>query len=80
MAAKKLPDVQLRLAGGLRAALAQAYALQEVPTYILIGEDETFFNFKPKRLSSHAAVDEINQSFDEAAPYLNTPELAAIKR
>ena len=47
---------------------------------MLIGEDETFFNFNPKRLSSHAAVDEINQSFDEAATYLNTPELAATKR
>ena len=45
VAAKKLPGVQLQLASGLRAAPAQAYTLKEVPTYVLIGEDETFFNF-----------------------------------
>ena len=67
MAAKKLPGVQLQLASGLRAAPAQAYAMQEVPTYVLIGEDGTFLNTKPKRLSSHAAVDEINQSVDKTA-------------
>ena len=64
----------------MRAAPAPAYALQGVPTYMLIGEDGTFLNTKPKRLSSHAAVNEINQSFDEAATYLNTPEPTATKR
>ena len=78
--AKKLLGVHLRLTSGSRAALAQAYALQEVPTYMLIDEDGTFLNIKPKRLRSRAAVDEINQSFDTAATYLNTPELAATKR
>ena len=47
---------------------------------MLIGEDGTFLNAKPKHLSSHAAVDEINQSSDEAATYLNTPEPTATKR
>ena len=68
MATKKLPGVQLQLASGLRTAPVQAYTLQEVPTYVLIGEDGTFLNTKPKRLSSHAAVDEINQSFHKTAP------------
>jgi hypothetical protein len=40
-----------------------------VPTYLLIGEDGTILNPKPKRLSSRAAVDEINQSFGKASTY-----------
>jgi thiol-disulfide isomerase/thioredoxin len=73
---KKLPGVHVRVAGGgLRSALAQAYALQEVPTYMLVGEDGTFLNTKPKRLSSRAAVDEINQSFGKASTYSSTIEL-----
>ena len=73
---KKLPGVQVRVAGGgLRSALAQEYALQEVPTYMLVGEDGTFLNTKPKRLSSRAAVDEINQSFGKASTYTSAIEL-----
>ncbi|WP_375416879.1 TlpA family protein disulfide reductase [uncultured Hymenobacter sp.] len=68
---KKLPGVHVRATGGLRSALAKLYAVQEVPTYYLLGEDGTFLNTKPKRLSSRAAVDEINQSFGKASTYLS---------
>ena len=72
---KRLPGVQVRAAsGGLRSALAHAYALQEVPAYFLVGEDGTFLNTKPKRLSSRAAVDEINQSFGKASTYTSMLE------
>jgi len=47
--------------------VAQAYNLHDVPTYMLLGEDGTILNPKPKRLSSRAAVDEINSSFGKAA-------------
>ena len=80
VAAKKLPGVQVWLPGGLGATLAQAYALQEVPTYILVGEDGTFVNTKAKRLSSHAAADEITQSFGKAATYSTTFELTTVKK
>ena len=66
---KKLPGVQLRAVGGLRSAVAKAYNVQEVPTYLLLGEDGTILNPKPKRLSSRAAVEEINQSFGKAGVY-----------
>ena len=66
---KKLPGVQVRVQGGLRSEVAKAYNLGEVPTYILLGEDGTILNAKPKRLSSRAAVDEINQSFGKASLY-----------
>jgi thiol-disulfide isomerase/thioredoxin len=72
---KKLPGVQARASnGGLRSAVAHAYALQDVPTYFLVGEDGTFVNTKPKRLSSRAAVDEINQSFGKASTYTSALE------
>jgi peroxiredoxin len=64
---KKLPGVQVRALGGFRSAVAQAYNLHDVPTYMLLGEDGTILNPKPKRLSSRAAVDEINSSFGKAA-------------
>ena len=74
---KKLPGVQVRVpGGGLRSATAHAYALQEVPSYFLVGEDGTFLNTKPKRLSSRAAVDEINQSFGKASTYTSAIEFA----
>ena len=66
---KHLPGVQVRLPGGLRSDLAKAYNLSEVPTYLLLGEDGTILNTKPKRLSSRAAVEEINQSFGKAEMY-----------
>ena len=80
---KKLPGVQVRVVGGLRSEVAKAYNLSEVPTYLLLGEDGTILNPKPKRLSSRAAVDEINQSFGKAGVYsaavaqLPTPPSAA---
>ena len=78
---KKLPGVQLRVpGGGLRSALAQDYALQEVPTYMLVGEDGTFLNTKPKRLSSRAAIDEINQSFGKASTYTSAIEFPITKK
>ena len=78
---KKLPGVQVRVpAGGLRSAVAQAFALQEVPTYFLVGEDGTFLNTKPKRLSSRAAVDEINQSFGKASTYTSAIDFSAPKK
>jgi peroxiredoxin len=66
---KKLPGVHARVLGGMRSDVAKAYNLSEVPTYILLGEDGTILNAKPKRLSSRAAVDEINQSFGKASLY-----------
>ena len=78
---KKLPGVQVRVpGGGLRSNIAHAYALQEVPTYFLVGEDGTFLNTKPKRLSSRAAVDEINQSFGKASTYTSAIEFPATKK
>ena len=78
---KKLPGVQVRAAaGGLRSAVARAFALQEVPTYFLVGEDGTFLNTKPKRLSSRAAVDEINQSFGKASTYTSAIDFPAAKK
>ena len=78
---KKLPGVQVRVpGGGLRSATAQAFALQEVPAYFLVGEDGTFLNTKPKRLSSRAAVDEINQSFGKASTYTSSIEFAPNKK
>ncbi|MVN75891.1 redoxin domain-containing protein [Hymenobacter sp. HMF4947] len=66
---KKLPGVHVRAIGGMRSDVAKAYNLSEVPTYVLLGEDGTILNAKPKRLSSRAAVDEINQSFGKASMY-----------
>ncbi|GAA4018999.1 hypothetical protein GCM10022408_36200 [Hymenobacter fastidiosus] len=69
---KKLPGIHVRAAGGMRSAMAKAYALQDVPAYFLLAEDGTFLNTKPKRLSSRAAVDEIKQSFGKASTYSST--------
>ncbi|RSK46610.1 TlpA family protein disulfide reductase [Hymenobacter perfusus] len=66
---KKLPGVHVRSGGGLRSAVARAYAVQDVPSYFLLAEDGTFLNTKPKRLSSRAAVDEIKESFGKANTY-----------
>jgi thiol-disulfide isomerase/thioredoxin len=78
---KKLPGVQVRVpGGGLRSVVAHEYALQEVPTYILVGEDGTFLNTKPKRLSSRAAVDEINQSFGKAGTYTSAIDFPAANK
>ena len=78
---KKLPGVQVRIpGGGLRSLVAKEYALQEVPTYMLVGEDGTFLNTKPKRLSSRAAVDEINQSFGKASTYTSAIDFPATKK
>jgi thiol-disulfide isomerase/thioredoxin len=73
VAAKKLPGIQLRLPEGLRSPLAQACAVQDVPTYLLVAEDGTFLNTKPKRMSSRAAVDEISQAFGKALTYGSVP-------
>ncbi|OGX88370.1 hypothetical protein BEN48_09805 [Hymenobacter glacialis] len=78
---KKLPGVHVRVpSGGLRSTLAQNYALQEVPTYMLVGEDGTFLNTKPKRLSSRAAIDEINQSFGKASTYTSAIDFPTTKK
>ncbi|GAA3938357.1 TlpA family protein disulfide reductase [Hymenobacter algoricola] len=69
---KKLPGVHVRAAGGMRSAMAKAYAIQDVPAYFLLAEDGTFLNTKPKRLSSRAAVDEIKESFGKASTYSST--------
>ncbi|SNC76915.1 Peroxiredoxin [Hymenobacter gelipurpurascens] len=69
---KRLPGMHVRAAGGLRAAVAKAYGVQDVPAYFLLAEDGTFLNTKPKRLSSRAAVDEIKESFGKANTYSST--------
>ena len=78
---KKLPGVQVRVpGGGLRSLVAHAYALQDVPAYFLVGEDGTFLNTKPKRLSSRAAIDEINESFGKASTYTSAIEFPTTKK
>ena len=72
---KKLPGVHVRSSGGLRSAVARAYAVQDVPAYFLLAEDGTFLNTRPKRLSSRAAVDEIKESFGKANTYSSTVPL-----
>ncbi|MDU0369977.1 TlpA family protein disulfide reductase [Hymenobacter endophyticus] len=69
---KKLPGMHVRTPGGMRSAVARAYAVQDVPSYFLLAEDGTFLNTKPKRLSSRAAVDEIKESFGKANTYSST--------
>ncbi|PJJ52839.1 TlpA family protein disulfide reductase [Hymenobacter chitinivorans] len=69
---KKLAGTHVRAAGGMRSAIARAYAIQDVPAYFLLAEDGTFLNTKPKRLSSRAAVDEIKESFGKASTYSST--------
>ncbi|WP_179225482.1 TlpA family protein disulfide reductase [Hymenobacter mucosus] len=69
---KKLAGVHVRAAGGMRSAVAKAYAVQDVPSYFLLAEDGTFLNTKPKRLSSRAAIDEIKESFGKAGTYSST--------
>ncbi|WP_084708768.1 TlpA family protein disulfide reductase [Hymenobacter norwichensis] len=76
---KKLPGVQVH-ANGLRSPIARAYALQDVPAYFLLAEDGTFLNTKPKRLSSHAAVDEIKESFGKASTYTSLMPSEAIAK
>jgi peroxiredoxin len=75
LAQRQLAGTQLRATGGLQSAAAQAYAVQAVPAYILIGEDGTILDPRPKRPSSRAAVDELNQSFGKAARYRATVPL-----
>jgi len=78
---KKLPGVQVRVpGGGLRSSVAHDYAVQEVPAYFLVGEDGTFLNTRPKRLSSRAAIDEINQSFGKASTYSSAIEFSPAKK
>ncbi|UOQ54079.1 TlpA family protein disulfide reductase [Hymenobacter cellulosivorans] len=69
---KKLAGTHVRATGGMRSAIARAYAIQDVPAYFLLAEDGTFLNTKPKRLSSRAAVDEIKESFGKASTYSST--------
>lgn len=66
---RKLAGMHVRAAGGIRAAVARAYGVQDVPAYFLLAEDGTFLNTKPKRLSSHAAQEEIRESFGKASTY-----------
>ena len=69
VAARKLLGVQVWAAGGLHSKIAQAYGLNTVPAYILLGEDGTILTTKPKRVGSRAAMDEIIQSFGKARLY-----------
>jgi peroxiredoxin len=72
LARRQLAGAQLRAAGGLQSAAARAYGVQAVPAYVLIGEDGTILTPRPKRPSSRAAVDELNQAFGKAARYQAT--------
>ena len=65
----KLAGAQLWAGGGLQSTLAQAYGLQELPAYVLIGEDGTILDPKPKRPSNRAVANDLNQSFGKAARY-----------
>jgi len=75
LAQRELAGTQLWAPGGLQSAAAKAYAVQTVPTYVLIAEDGTILDPRPKRPSSRAAVDELNQSFGKAARYRATVPL-----
>ncbi len=66
---RKLAGTQLWAAGGLQSALAQDYNLQELPAYVLIGEDGTILDPRPKRPSNRAVANDLNQSFGKAARY-----------
>jgi peroxiredoxin len=66
---KKLTGAQLWAAGGYQAAAAVAYGVQAMPSYLLISEDGTILNPKPKRPSSRAVAEELNQAFGRAARY-----------
>jgi peroxiredoxin len=66
---KKLTGAQLWAAGGYQAAAAMAYGVQTMPAYLLIAEDGTVLNPKPKRPSSRAVAAELNQAFGRAARY-----------
>jgi peroxiredoxin len=72
LAQRQLAGSQLRAAGGFQSATAKAYGVQAVPAYVLIGEDGTILSPRPKRPSSHAAIEELNQSFGKAARYQAT--------
>ena len=69
---RKLTGPQLWAAGGLQSSLAQAYGLQELPAYVLIGEDGTILDPKPKRPSNRALAAELEQAFGKAARYQAT--------
>jgi thiol-disulfide isomerase/thioredoxin len=69
LAQKPLTGVQLRAAGGYQAAAALAYGVQAMPAYVLIGEDGSILNPRPKRPSSRAAATELTQAFGRAARY-----------
>ena len=69
---RELAGTQMWAPGGLQSAAAKAYAVQAVPAYVLIAEDGTILDPRPKRPSSRAAVDELNQSFGKAARYRST--------
>jgi peroxiredoxin len=72
---RELAGTQLWAPGGLQSAAARAYTVQAVPAYVLIAEDGTILDPRPKRPSSRAAVDELNQSFGKAARYRATRPL-----
>lgn len=72
---RQLAGTQLWAAGGLQSAAAQAYAVQTVPAYVLIAEDGTILDPRPKRPSSRAAVDDLNKAFGKAARYRATVPL-----
>ncbi len=67
VAQRQLAGAQLWAAGGLQSAAARAYAVQAVPAYVLIAEDGTILDPRPKRPSSRAAVDDLNKAFGKAA-------------
>jgi peroxiredoxin len=72
LAQRQLAGAQLWATGGLQSAAAKAYAVQAVPAYVLIAEDGTILDPRPKRPSSRAAFDELNQSFGKATRYQAT--------
>jgi len=69
LAQKQLPGVQLWAASGYQSAAAAAYGVQTIPAYVLVGEDGTIVNPKPKRPSSRAVAAELNQAVGRAARY-----------
>jgi peroxiredoxin len=69
LAQRPLAGVQLWAAGSYQSAAAVAYGVQAMPAYVLIGEDGTILNPRPKRPSSRAATAELTQAFGRAARY-----------
>ncbi|WP_345236116.1 hypothetical protein [Hymenobacter saemangeumensis] len=52
-----------------RPAVRESYDIETLPSFVLIAEDGTVLDPNPKRLSSHALLDDLRAAFGKAAAY-----------